>query len=289
MRKIQAAIYRHHAFALLFGCALCMMGCLFLYLLNAIAMGPDAPAGPAGPGVIRSVLFGGCTLLFAVWYFYLEDNLDWFRAAAAAAASRRLDNENRLIQSRIKLLETQIEPHFVFNTLTSIVSLQDMDGDRASRMEQTFIDYLEASLSRTRPGMTRIAREKELLEHYLKIFKIRMDERLSYTIDIEPSVAALKFPPMLIQPIVENAIKHGLEPKVAGGSIRIAVRKIRERICWTVADTGLGFEKTAVPGTGLTNIRERLKHLYGSRAALTIHENHPCGVCVRLEVPYAAD
>jgi len=125
---------------------------------------------------------------------------------------------------------------------------------------------------------------------YLEILKVRMEDRLATEVDVPEGLRSAEFPPMMIQSLVENAIKHGLEPKPEGGTIAVKAEIVHGKLAVTVADTGLGFGQAATAGTGigLDNIRERLKLLYGSRASLTVAENQPCGTRVTITVPYVA-
>ncbi len=191
------------------------------------------------------------------------------------------------MESRLKLLQAQIEPHFLFNTLTSIVSLDDTDPQKAKTMQINFIQYLRATLVKTRSGIATIAQEIDLICAYLDIFKVRMGDRLKYSIDVSSDIKSLPFPSMLVQPIVENAIKHGLEPKVEGGEIFIQAMKSGRTIRWEIADTGLGLSEKENLGTGLSNIIDRIDSLYGSEGQVIMEENRPSGLKVIIEVPYA--
>ncbi|MGD9160787.1 MAG: histidine kinase [Desulfobacteraceae bacterium] len=193
-----------------------------------------------------------------------------------------------ITETHLRLLQAQIEPHFLFNTLTSILSFSTKDPNKAKIMHNNFKQYLKTTLSKTRSSVTTIGQDIELIKAYLDIFKVRMGERLQYSIEADDEVNDLPFPSMLIQPIIENAIKHGLEPKIEGGEIRIKVTKTKKgRLCWNIEDTGLGMPDNADMGTGLTNIMERVEALYGDEGHFTLEDNKPSGVKVTLEVPYA--
>jgi sensor histidine kinase YesM len=126
---------------------------------------------------------------------------------------------------------------------------------------------------------------------YLEILSVRMEERLQWRIDVPDGLMSAEFPPMVIQGLVENAIKHGLEPKPEGGSLVVSAHIEHGDLVVQVADTGLGFGRAATSGTGvgLANTRERLQLLYGNRASLTVSENQPCGTVVRIQVPYRSN
>ena len=149
-----------------------------------------------------------------------------------------------------------------------------------------FIQYLRASLSKIRVEKATLGQELEMIQAYLSIFKVRMGDRLHYRIDLPPSLKAFSFPPMLIQPLVENAIKHGLEPKIDGGEIIISGRKKDGLLRLEVVDTGMGFREERESGMGLSSIRERLLSLYGNSGRLILEENRPNGLKATIEVPY---
>ena len=131
--------------------------------------------------------------------------------------------------------------------------------------------------------------EIEMIRAYLNIYKVRMGDRLTYTVDLPEHLVKMPLPPMLLQPLVENAITHGLEPKIDGGEIHIQVAGNNGTLRLEVADTGLGFASDNSSGMGISNIKERLKSLYGDNARLNLEENNPSGVKVTLEVPYEAN
>jgi sensor histidine kinase YesM len=199
---------------------------------------------------------------------------------------KRLTSEKEAAEAKLKLLQVQIEPHFLFNTLSNILSLLDTDLDKGKSMLVDFIQYLRTSLPKIREKTTTLGQEMDMIRAYLNIFKIRMGERLLYTIDLPKSVEDFPLPPMLIQPLVENAIKHGLEPKVEGGEILIRGEEKEGILRVEVIDTGLGFSKDKGSGTGLSNIKERLKSSYGNGARLVLEANQPCGVKATIEVTH---
>jgi len=191
-------------------------------------------------------------------------------------------------------MQAQVEPHFLFNTLASIDHLIETDPPRASRMQRNLISLLRASMPTLREanagGVRDLGRELAVIRPYLEILKVRMEERLQVDLAVPDGLLSAEFPPMMLQSLVENAIKHGLEPKPEGGSLRIAAEIVHGKLVVTVADTGLGFGRAATAGTGvgLANIRERLQLLYGGQAALAVAENAPSGTRVTITVPYSA-
>jgi LytS/YehU family sensor histidine kinase len=187
-------------------------------------------------------------------------------------------------------MQAQVEPHFLFNTLASIDRLIEVDPPRASRMQRNLIALLRASMPAMREKATNLGRELEVVRPYLEILKVRMEERLQPQVSVPEGLYSADFPPMMLQSLVENAIKHGLEPKADGGTLTVSAEIVDGRLAVTVADTGLGFGRsdTAGTGVGLANIRERLKLLYGDRASMVVADNPPSGTIVTLTVPYQA-
>lgn len=198
---------------------------------------------------------------------------------------KRMAVEKESILANLRMLQAQIEPHFLFNTLSNILSLIDTKPDKGKSMLLDLTKYLRTSLSRTLPEKTTLSQEISMIRVYLDIQKIRMDERLNYKIDVSNNVGQHSFPPMLLQPLVENAIKHGLEPKVDGGEILIRAIQENNLLKIEVADTGLGFSDFDKPGVGIINVQERLGLLFGEKGRLVIEENKPHGVRATIEVP----
>jgi sensor histidine kinase YesM len=232
----------------------------------------------------QSVLIIG---LIICWLFSIEEKQFITENRIISERNKKLENEKMIIETHLRLLQAQIEPHFLFNTLTSILSLSNKNPQKAKIMHNNFMQYLKITLSKTRSSVTTIGQEIELIKAYLDIFKVRMGKRLHYFVEADDEVCVLPFPSMLIQPIVENAIKHGLEPKIEGGEIRIKVtKKKKNRLCWEIKDTGLGMSEKSHLGTGLSNIMERIEALYGKEGSFTLKENQPSGVKVILEVPH---
>jgi Histidine kinase/Histidine kinase-, DNA gyrase B-, and HSP90-like ATPase len=221
------------------------------------------------------------------------------KAAQATETAEAESLKRQVIEARMAAMQAQVEPHFLFNTLASIDHLIETDPPRASRMQKNLIALLRASMPTMREasgtstgnshaGVRDLGRELEVIRPYLEILKMRMEERLTTDISVPDGLLSAEFPPMMIQTLVENAIKHGLEPKAEGGHLRVAAEIVHGKLQMTVADTGLGFGKAATAGTGvgLANIRERLQLLFGQRATLTVAENQPCGTRVTVTVPY---
>ena len=193
--------------------------------------------------------------------------------------------EREALHANLRALQAQIEPHFLFNTLANVTSLIDPDPAKAKRMLESFIRFLRASLAATRSDSTTLAEESELIAAYLDVLQIRMGSRLRYTIDVPAELHGFALPPMLLQPVVENAIRHGLEPKVDGGDVAFRARREGADVVVEVSDTGVGFSPTTRGGVGLTNLRDRLRAIYGERASLAVRDNPPAGAIVALKLP----
>jgi DNA-binding transcriptional MerR regulator len=213
--------------------------------------------------------------------------------AMVRSASMTADRESlqrQLVEARLQMMQAQVEPHFLFNTLASVDYLIETDPSRASTMQKNLIQYLRAALPQMRETATYLGREVDLVRAYLEILKVRMEERLQVAFNVPDGLRSADFPPMMLQSLVENAIKHGLEPKSEGGSVTVSAEVIDGDLFVSVADTGLGFSPggagTSGGGVGLTNIRERLGLLYAGRARFLVEANQPSGTRVSIVIPY---
>jgi sensor histidine kinase YesM len=202
--------------------------------------------------------------------------------------------ERRLVEAQMAALQAQVEPHFLFNTLALIGQLIETDQKQAAKVHAHLIDYLRATLPqmRSRSNNT-LGRQVDMSRAYLAIMQARMKERLAVSIDVAPELLSASFPPMMLQTLIENAIKHGLEPKIEGGRIDIRATTSStpsgDMLDVEVQDDGIGFDVHAGEGVGLANIRERLRLLHGNRAQLIIEKPHDGGARVIIRVPFAPD
>jgi sensor histidine kinase YesM len=228
------------------------------------------------------VLFG--TMI--TYFFFSREKISQTEAQLQEEQIRRLTLEKKTLETHLKLLQAQIEPHFLFNTLSNILSLLESDPIRGKAMLVDLIRYLRASLSRSRERTTNLGHEMDLVRAYLQIHKVRMGERLHYAIDVPEALRSASLPPMLIQPLVENAIKHGLEPRIEGGNILVKAEDATDSYRVVVADTGLGLSDESIAGVGLTNVRERLQALFHGEARLILEENPPSGLKATVEIPH---
>lgn len=194
----------------------------------------------------------------------------WFYSRNRSAYLQRKMGEaqRHANEARLKLLETQLEPHMLFNTLANLRALIGVDPARAQQMLDHMIAYLRATLDASRTATHPLRAEFERLRDYLELMAIRMGPRLSYTLELPPELADVPVPALLLQPLVENSIQHGLEPKVEGGRIAVRARREGADLVLEVQDTGVGDSRgdTARKGFGTTQIRERLATLHGERA-----------------------
>ena len=210
------------------------------------------------------------------------------KADAAEQVAEAESLKRQVVEARMAAMQAQVEPHFLFNTLASIDHLIEVDPQRASKMQKNLIALLRASMPSMRDRGTTLGRELDVVRPYLEILRVRMQDRLQTELRVSEGLYSAEFPPMMRQSLVENAIKHGIEPKAEGGLLTVHADVGDGRLTVTVADTGVGFGQapTAGTGIGLSNLRERLKLLYGSAAELKISANTPSGTCAAVTVPY---
>lgn len=236
------------------------------------------------PGWYRAVAqpgfwaqFMGITLLVS-FFIGLRYRARWKHEALQA----------RINEAQLRLLQGQIEPHFLFNTLANVQSLIDFDPERAKRMLERFTDYLRASLGQLRGEATTLAQEFALLEAYLALMQLRMGERLRVRLALPAELGSVALPPLLVQPLVENAIHHGLEPQIAGGEVAVTARRDAGRLILDVEDDGQGLDgPRRRPGNGvaLANIRARLAARWGPSATLTLQPRAGGGTLARISIP----
>jgi signal transduction histidine kinase len=208
------------------------------------------------------------------------------RRKGEEATARETAADKELALAKLNLLHAQVEPHFLYNTLASAQLLTRSDPSRADRMLGNLITYLRTSMPRTGNAASTLGEELERAQAYLEILRIRMGERLGVRIEVPEPLKTTPLPPMMLQTLVENAIKHGLEPMPGGGTIWILAREAQGGVSLTVADDGRGFsEDGGGTGIGLKNVRERLRLAYGDAASFSIAANFPRGVAATIVVP----
>ena len=209
-------------------------------------------------------------------------------ARAAADASKadaaRHELEKQVLEARLKLMQAQIEPHFLFNTLANVQHLVEANPPLAAKTLDSLITYLRAALPEMREGRTTLGREVDMATAYLEIQQTRMGARLQFLIDVPVQLRTTIFPPMMLLTLVENAIKHGIDPVQQGGEIQVQAVVEDGMLNVSVADSGQGLSPSAGVGIGLQNIRERLQALFGKTAKLILEENAPRGMVARIRI-----
>ena len=195
---------------------------------------------------------------------------------------------SRLAQAKLQALRLQLQPHFLFNALNAIATLVHKDPHRADDMIANLSDLLRASLETTAQEIP-LRQELKILDHYLEMERMRLGDRLIVRNQLRSETLELLVPPLILQPIAENAVRHGIEPRLAAGTLTLESFRLKDRLVIRVADDGKGIQpKTggeAREGIGLANTRARLEELYGSRAAVSIESSPETGTVVQLEIP----
>jgi len=217
-------------------------------------------------------------------YFFLT------REEEAAArlhqeALQRVELDRELAEARLQVMQAQVEPHFLFNTLANVRRLFQTDPAAARAMLEHLSRYLSAMLPRMRSAESTLGHELALALAYLQVQQIRMGARLAIRTDVPETLEALPFPPMMLVTLVENAIRHGLNPLPRGGEVRIVARAGDGKLRVQVIDSGRGLSESSGPGVGLANIRARLATVHGGNARLLLSQNPGSGVSATIEVP----
>ena len=280
-----------------------------LHLPPVVPLAPLAPLAPEFRDDIRAKVAGdvwrigvGSALILTfiplfIMLIIAKVYIGRSRRALAFADQKNqeaeISNVNRQVtEARLQALQAQVEPHFLYNTLANVQALTEVDPPAANQMVGHLIQYLRASLPKMRENSSTVGQEIERVRAYLNILKMRMGARLEFAIDVPDDLLTAPFPPMMLPSLVENAIKHGLEPQREGGRIDVVFARMftadGDRIRLQVKDTGRGLSDAPIQvggGVGLSNLRERLAALYGEKAKFTIESNSPNGVVATLELP----
>jgi histidine kinase/histidine kinase/DNA gyrase B/HSP90-like ATPase len=273
---------------------------------DAAASPPAAPLPPAlSPDVASKIRrdvtrdmvrigIGAALMLVLIPLFIVAVVVKFFadrsRASQRVAEAKRREAEyhrmgQQVTEAKLSALQAQVEPHFLYNTLASVQALTEVDPAKAHEMTGHLIQYLRNALPKMRESVSTVGQEVELARAYLNILQMRMGKRLAFEIDVPAELMEAPFPPLMLPSLVENSIKHGLEPQREGGMVRIGAAMQAGKLRMVVTDTGRGFPDEPGTGVGLANIRERLAALYGSAARLTLEANTPHGVVATIEVP----
>jgi two-component sensor histidine kinase len=242
-----------------------------------VASSGQLPAWATDPDRMVPALLLGLFISLGLFFFF-------------DAKARQALAEKRAAEAQLRLLQGQMEPHFLFNTLANVLTLIDLEPARAKAMLEALTDYLRATLAGLRHDRSTLGRELELAQAYLQLLQLRMDDRLRFAIDADEQARSAALPPLLLQPLVENAIQHGLEPKIEGGLLQISARVVNGELRVSVRDDGLGLHAGGAGrgnGVALANIRERLNALHGEGAALSLQALQP-GTEATLRMPFVA-
>jgi len=285
----------------LFGAAIIGGALLGIQLaeLATRALFGDAASVTAGQGVmsLRTVLLSLTVGTLGTLIFYGRERLRHARTRVESEGWRAVAAERSAAQARLQALRAQVEPHFLFNTLANVSALIDRDPAAARALIDDLARHLRATLRHARAASSTLGEELDVTASLLGIMKRRLGDRLQWRFDVPDALRAAEVPPMLVQPLVENAVKHGIEPQAAGGSIEVRAHQEADgTLVVEVADTGGGLADAAgraevpaaaheISGTGLVNLADRLRALYGPGARLALRENAPHGTVARLTLP----
>lgn len=233
-----------------------------------------------------------------VWWGILIRGLRAREIAARERAARAEADRERLArvtaESELRLLQAQVEPHFLYNTLANLRYLVEIGSPDALRMSDALIEYLRTSVPDMRAHQVALGREVDHAGHYLEIMQLRLGGRLTYEIDVPGDLRDVPVPPLVVLTLVENAVKHGIAPRVEGGHVQLSARRGGGEVVLEVQDSGMGLEPSATPAagtplpstrTGLNNIRSRLELTYGDAASLVIEPRQPRGTRALLRLP----
>jgi signal transduction histidine kinase len=260
---------------------------LFVY---ALSVGGDFDKMFGPERVSGMVLIGGCALVIGLIVglgaLYRERD-GQMRQQALQFALERETLERQAADARLAVLQQQVEPHFLFNTLANVQALVESGSPRAAPVLASLIAYLRAAMPKLHQGAPTLGDEEALVRAYLELMLMRMPDRLQFAVEVDPQLRSLRLPPMTLLTLVENAVRHGIDPGVTGGRIDVGARRDVATGCvqlW-VADTGCGINEIQAPGTGLANLRARLAALYGGKAALILSSVEPHGVRAEVSLP----
>ncbi|HYJ31865.1 MAG TPA: histidine kinase [Candidatus Binatia bacterium] len=208
------------------------------------------------------------------------------RHQALAFDLERSELEREALDARLRLLQAQVAPHFLFNTLANVQALVDAGSPRASEVLRHLIAYLRAAVPRLGEPSTTLGQELQLVRAYLELMHLRIPDRLQFSLHVDETALALHCPPMTLLTLVENAVRHGIDPSEEGGRIDIHVHRQGDRYVVRVSDTGAGLQPEGNGlGTGLSTLRQRLQLAFGGDAELRVNAQRPRGVCAELDLP----
>ncbi len=258
-------------------------------LAHSVSMAIDihsAHERPQMTGLMALIVEG---LLFAPWIAFgamVRQRDVVVRNQAQAFDRERGELERQAAEARLRLLQAQVKPHFLFNTLANVQALVDAGSPRASSVLKSLVAYLRAAVPRLQDSTTTVGDEAELARAYLDVMHMRMPDRLEYALQIDPAARGVECPSTALLTLVENAVRHGIDPSEPGGRIDIEAILRDGRCRVRVTDTGVGFQPSGRGlGSGLAALRERLQLAFGGDASVQLEAVQPSGVCATLELP----
>ena len=240
----------------------------------------DAPRRTVG-GFFTWLILGGA----ATFVYVDRRRAEVARARLHAAELERTEAAKRTLESRLQAMQARVEPQFLFNTLAQVHDLYRVDAARGEQMLDELIAYLRAAMPRMRDTSSTVGQEIDLVRAYLAIVRLRLGERLSFEIETPAEVADARMPPMMLLPLVDHAIAHGLAGSQATGSIRICATVSESRVRLEIADSGVGFLPEGRT-EAITGIHERLDALYGRDAMLLLRQSVGAATEAVLELPF---
>ncbi|MGU3807880.1 sensor histidine kinase [Vibrio diabolicus] len=262
-----------------------LVACLLFGVINAqFWLGEYFGISDMIPVGLMGLLFSG----MCYFYFYSREKEAVAQRELESIKREKAEQDRALLLSQLKQMQSQIEPHFLFNTLANISALMSQDVDKAKLMLEQLTALLRATLKSSREEHTTIDNETALIEAYLGIQQTRLGDRLSYKIEVEEGLGRTELPPMMLQPLIENAIIHGIEPKREGGEVRLLIKREQQNLQIKVRDTGVGLNHVSGhmgSGVGLSNLKQRVEALFAGQGEVSISESAQGGVCVRLSWP----
>ncbi len=250
------------------------------------------PPPPGAPPYLEHhdwMLLTHLALLIAPWTALaavVRQKEAFARHQELAFALERSELERQALDARLHLLQARVAPHFLFNTLANVQALVDARSPQASTVLRSLVQYLRAAVPQLHEPVATIERELQLVRPYLELMQMRIPDRLQYAMRVDPAALELRCPPTTLLTLVENAVRHGIDPSEEGGRIDIDIKRVGERCVVRVTDTGVGLRSSANGlGTGLTTLRERLRLNFGDAAQLRLTSGSPRGVAVEVDMP----
>ena len=255
----------------------------------ALHLLPESPGTPPPRDYHDWLLLGFAAILVAPWAALaaiVRQKEAFARHQELAFALERSELERQALDARLHLLQAQVAPHFLFNTLANVQALVDAGSPNASMLLRSLTEYLRAAVPLLHEPAATIERELQLVRPYLELMQMRMPDRLQYSMRVDPSALGVRCPPTTLLTLVENAVRHGIDPSEEGGRIEIEIARLGERCVVRVTDTGAGLQQPANGlGTGLTTLRERLRLIFGDGAELRLMPGASRGFAVEVDLP----